>query len=283
MDRLTFVHDVCHILSSDKHAWRSSTWHRTGIPRTSDLPNGFTSTVFSSPIFSWRRNYTKNALPPTPPPPQSWITLDEWVPGIWPLKKDRGSWFSMGNTSHHGIFYFKEDKDITKTWSSHAKRHLKTFYKAGCRIRNGTLEDVQADMLRSQVPRVMSITLSKIVAHRLSIDPENISILVAENKDGVRIGCFVAGNDHESKESMYIMGYFLPEFAKLQAMTGLVHAWLLILKENNYRTANFGLMSGPHVTRLDPWWGLSNFKTHFGITRVHLPTSFWKIQSSLRK
>lgn len=283
MDRLTFVHDVCYILSSDRRAWRSSSWYRAGLPPTTDLENGYTDTVFSSRFFTWRRNYTKDGLPPTLPPPCSWITINEWVPGIWPLKKDRTSWLSMGNQSHHGIAYIPKDGDITESWSSHAKRHLKTFYKTGCTVRDGTFEDVKTDMLRSQVPRAMSIALSKIVAYRLSIDPENMNIFVAENKEGVRIGCFVAGNDEESKESMYLMGYFLPEAAKLQPMTGLVYTWLSLLQVNNYQAGNFGLMTGPHVTRLDPWWGLSNFKTHFGITRVHLPTSLWKISSSLFK
>lgn len=284
MDRLTFVHDVCHILSSDKHAWRSTHWHQSGLPPTTDLENGFTDTIFSSRLFTWRRHYTKNNLPPTPlTSPKSWITIDEWTPGIWPLVKDRASWFSMGNQSHHGIAYISPNTDVTNTWSSHAKRHLKTFYKSGCTIRNGTFEDVEADMLRSQVPRSMSLALAKIVEYRINIDPEHINIFVAENKDGKRIGCFVVGNDEETKESMYLMGYFLPEAAKLQPMTGLVHVWLSLIQEHGYRSGNFGLMSGPHVTRLDPWWGLSNFKTHFGITRVHLPISYWKISSSLHK
>ncbi len=253
------------------------------MPPTVDIANGFTDTVFSSKLFSWRRHYTKNGLPPeTVPAAPSWITIDEWVPGIWPLKKDRASWFSLHNHTCHGIAYISPNADITSTWSTHAKRHLKTFYRAGCTIKNGTLEDVETYMLRSQVPRTMSLALAKIVAYRLSIDPETMDIFVAEDSEGSLIGCFVAANDDESRESMYIMGYFLPEAAKLQPMTGLVHLWLSLLQERGYRSGNFGLMVGPHTGRLDPWWGLSNFKTHFGITRVHLPSGYWKISSSLR-
>jgi hypothetical protein len=254
------------------------------MPPTTTLKNGYTDTVFSSRLFTWRRHYTKNGKPPTPHPPSpSWITIDEWAPGIWPLKKDRTSWLPLGNHSHHGIAYITSNTDVTTTWSTHAKRHLKTFYKAECSVRLGTYEDLETDMLRSQVPRTMSLALARIVAYRLTIDPENIDIFVAENKEGKRIACFVAANDEESKESMYIMGYFLPEAAKLQPMTGLVHTWLALLQERGYRAGNFGLMVGPHTSRLDPWWGLSNFKTHFGITRVHLPSGYWKISSSLRK
>jgi hypothetical protein len=189
----------------------------------------------------------------------------------------------MQNRSHHGICYIQQNEDITTRWSSHAKRHLKAFYKSGCTIRNGNLEDVKTDMLRSQVPRAMSLGLSHIVAHRLRVDPENINIFVAEDATGKRIACFVCANDEESKESMYIMGYFIPEAAKLQPMTGLVHMWLSLLQKNGWRSGNFGLIIGPHAGRLDPWWGLSNFKTHFGITRVHLPMGYWKISSSLKR
>lgn len=284
MDRLTFVHDVCYILSNPHIAWRSTAWHRNGGRPATDLENGFTNNVISSRIFTWRRSYTTNNLPPqTLTPLSSLITLDEWIPGIWPLKKERGSWFPFGNLSHHGIAYIHPDQEILSAWSTHAKRHLKTFFASECSVRNGTLEDVTADMLKSQVPRTMSLILAKIVSYRAEIDPENLDILVAEDKHGKRIGCFVAGNDNASKESMYLMGYFLPEAKALQPMTGLVYTWLTLLKERGYHAGNFGLMVGPHVNKLDPWWGLSNFKTHFGITRVHLPQSHWKISTSLRK
>lgn len=282
MDRLMFVNDVCHILESDCFFWRAGAWHRKGLPPTANLENGFTDTVFSSRFFTWRRHFTRNGQAPHPlSAPPSWITIDEWAPGVWPLKKERVSWLSLGHLSYHGIAYLSHDEEITKSWSSHAKRHLKTFYKSGCTIRYGTFDDVKGDMLRSQVPKSMSLALSRIVKYRLTIDPENIEIFVAENKEGKRIGCFVAANDEESKESMYIMGYFVPEATKLQPMTGLVHTWLSLLQKRGWRSGNFGLMLGPHANRLDPWWGLSNFKTHFGITRVHIPMGYWKISSSL--
>lgn len=278
-----FVNDVCHILTSDRFFWRAGAWHRRGLPPTTDLENGFTDTVLRSRFFTWRRHFTRDGKPPNPlPPPSAWITIDEWAPGVWPLKKDRSSWLPLGNLSHHGIAYLSQNEDITKHWSSHAKRHLKTFIKSGCTVRYGTFEDVKADMLRSQVPRGMSLALSRIVEYRLSVDPENIEIFVAEDTEGKRIACFVAANDDESKESMYLMGYFIPEAAKLQPMTGLIYTWLALLQERGWRSGNFGLMLGPHANRLDPWWGLSNFKTHFGITRVHLPMGYWKIQSSLK-
>ena len=206
MDRLTFVNDVCHILTSDRFYWRATAWHRRGLPPTTNLENGFTDVIFNTRFFTWRRHYTQNGKPPTPlPAPSGWLTIDDWAPGVWPLKKDRATWLSMGNHTHHGIAYINQNEDITTHWSSHAKRHLKTFYKSGCTVRRGTFEDVEADMLRSQVPRGMSLALAKIVAYRLSIDPENIDIFVAEDAEGKRIECFVASNDEASKESMYIM------------------------------------------------------------------------------
>lgn len=285
MDRLTFVNDICAILTNPRPVWRSLSWHRAGMPPTADLENGFTDTIFSSKLLTWRRHYTTNHLPPSPlTKPHALLTIDEWAPGIWPLKKDSIGWIPFGTSSHHGIAFLEEGKEITSNWSTHAKRHLKTFAKAGCDVRFGTYEEVTANMLRSQVPRAMSLALAKIVEYRLAITPETLDILVATNNNGGLIGCFVAGNDEASKESMYIMGYFLPEAAKLQPMTGLVHAWFSLLRERGYVAANFGLMLGPHANHWDPWWGLSNFKTHFGITRVHLPPGYWKFTlSSLRE
>lgn len=284
MDRLTFVHDICHIRENQAYAWRSSAWHQKGIEKTEELTNGYTHTVFSSRLFTWRRHYTKNSVSPKPLlPPPAWITIDEWVPGIWPLIKDRASWICTYNSSHHGIAHIKKGEDITSTWSTHAKRHLKSFRKAGCTVRQGIFEDIERDILRSQVPRSISLALTRMIAHRLAHDPAHIDIFVAENKERKRIACLVSANDDKSKESMYLLGYFLPEAAKLQPMTGLVDAWLSLLQKHAYHSANFGLMIGPRTSRFDPWWGLSNFKTHFGITRVHLPPTFWKISTSLRK
>lgn len=279
-----FVDDVCHILKNDRYNWKSTAWNRAGMPPTQDLANGYTDILVNTRFFTWRRHYTRDNFPPNPlAPPTGWITIDEWVPGVWPFKKDRKGWLSMGNAVHHGIAYIDRTKEITATWSTHAKRHLKTFFASGCTVREGTFEDVETDMLKSQVPRTMSLMLARIVANRLQKDPENINIFVAQDKNQKRIACFVCGNDAATKESMYIMGYFLPEAGKLQPMTGLVYTWLSLLKENGWRSGNFGLMLGPNASKLDPWWGLSNFKTHFGITRVHLPMGYWKIRSSLKK
>lgn len=284
MDRLSFVNDVCHVHANPCYSWKCTAWNQHGMPPTVTLNNGFTDTLIKSRFFSWRRHYTKNQLAPSPlPPPSAWITIDEWVPGVWPLKEARQQWIPMKNGSHHGIAYINQQEDVTAHWSTHAKRHLKTFIKSGCTVRDGSLEDITTDMLKSQVPKSMSLTLARLITYRLNKDPETINILVAENAEGKRIGCFVCANDAESKESMYLMGYFLPEAAKLQPMTGLVYTWLAHLQKIGWRSGNFGLMLGPHATKLDPWWGLSNFKTHFGITRVHLPQSYWKIRTSLTK
>ncbi len=285
MDRLTFVRDVCHIGQSPFSAWRSSVWHRNGLPPTQTLTNGFSDRVFHARFFTWYRHYTVNGMAPDcnavkehPEYRRSLISLHEWVPGIWPLASEIVGWKRMGILSHHGIAYLPEDPqaDITASWSSHAKRHVKTFFAHGCSITMGTMDDVRADMLRSQVPRAMSLALAKICDARMRLDPETMEIFVARNAQGERIGCFVAANDEETKESMYLMGYFLPEAAKLQPMAGLVFTWLSGLHARGYRAGNFGLMVGPHTSRLDPWWGLSYFKTHFGITRVHLPQSLWR-------
>ena len=129
----------------------------------------------------------------------------------------------------------------------------------------------------------MALGLGKIVEYRLNITPENVEIFVAEDKDGKRIGAFAAGYDAALKESMYILGYFLPEAAKMQPMTALVHAWMVRSQELGLTSCNFGLMCGPYAGRWDPWWGLSNFKTHFGIHRVHLPPGYWKVTFSWQK
>lgn len=283
MDRLTFVHDVCHILTNEKSSWKTSNWHQRGLSQTAKLENGYTHIIYASRFITLRRHYTKNGKPPTPlTKTSSWITFDEWMPGIWPLKKDRVSWIPLNNYSYHGIAYIAPNIDITTTWSTHAKRHLKTFQTRECSVHKGTYEDLRADMLRSQVPRYMSASLARTIAHRLTIDPETIDIFIAKNKEGKNIACFVAANDEESKESMYLMGYFLPEAAKLQPMTGLVHHWLTLLNKRGYHAGNFGHMIGPHVSRRDSWWGFSNFKTHFGVTRVHIPSGYWKCFLSLQ-
>ncbi len=281
-DRLSQVNDVCHILANPHHAWRSGSWHRAGLPPdTANLPNGYTDVVVNNRLLLWRRHYTRDGEAPVLEEKEirgSFLSIDEWAPGIWPLASVKQGWQRMGNSSHHGIAYLPTDGNFLAQWSTQAKRHLKTFQKAGCKLRLGTFADVEGDILHSQVPRAMGMALAKITKYRLDITPESVDILVAENAEGKRIGCFVAGNDDALRESMYVLGYFVPEAAKLHPMVGLVHWWFMRSVERGYQACNFGLMCGPYTSRWDPWWGLSNFKTHFGITRVHLPPGFWKVR-----
>ena len=78
------------------------------------------------------------------------------------------------------------------------------------------------------------------------------------------------------------MGYFLHAGKKLQPMTGLIHAWLEDIQKKGYRSGNLGLILEKETSPKNTWWGFSNFKTHFGITRVHLPGSYWKMQCKKR-
>lgn len=280
--RVALTNDLCRIAPNQQYAWRSGPWHQAGlIDQTYPLKNGYAVKVQYNPILIWWRIFTRDGQPPdlSELPPQNFKTLvkiHEWVPGIWPQPSRQPGWFKFGTPQYHGITNLDPNQDYHLDWSQHARRHLRHAQKSGVTVRFGNFEDIISRLKSSQVPRAMGEALATVVLHRLQKDPETIEILVAE-VDGKIAACFVSGNDDTLKESMYLLGYFVPEFAKYQAMTLLIDVWFSRTLERGYRAANFGAMSGPYPSPFDPWIGLSNFKTHFNIERVHLPPGYWKI------
>lgn len=280
--RVNLVFDQCLLQGHPSYAWHASAWHQNGlISQTTDIKNGYIDTICRSRILRWERVFTRDACPPHFPPNLSHALVEimEWVPGVWPTHPQAHGWKRMGQTKYHGVTNIADHSFIAQ-WSTHAKRHLRVFTASGAVIETGSFEDIERGAFQSQVPPAMTRALLMIVKHRLMRNPEDINIIVAK-KDGEIIAGFVSGYDKHLKESMYILGYFLPQHAKLQAMTGLVAAWMQRTRDIGGLRCNFGGMCGAYPSLWDPWLGLSQFKTHFNIQRFWLPPSFWKIRLSL--
>lgn len=258
--RLKSVRDICP-LSTTAHHWLYATEWMSAV-RSGDI-------VFSNRLLTWRRTFTQDGRAPELVPTNSFITIDEWAPSIWP--REHAGWRRFGIQHREAIVFLNEPHE----WSSHARRHLKIFKRGAMTLRLGTVEEFEKNIVLSQVPpRLQSVFINEVRRH-VAAHPKTVEILIAENSDGV-IACFVAGNIAEAEQSYYIAGFFKRGTEKLHAKIGLIEWWFARSVERGYTTLNFGHIVGPR-SRFESGIGYSNFKTHFGIHRVWWPGSFWKL------
>lgn len=268
--RLRFVTDQCPIADRSLQHTR---WYGEVVAQKQPVTwtaDGYTVTVFESKFLAWYRYFSPTT--PTPRPRVSWFTLEEWVPT---RHMPHPGWFRLGPSFGRAIATLHAD--FIAKWSSQARRHLKAFDKSGVILRLGTKQDLEQLYRVSQVPSSLQKIFLWLIANHLAAHPQDIDILVAEFQ-GQPIGCLVAGNCNELKESEYIAGAFHPDFTKHQAMTGLMQWWFARSQERGYTTVNLGLIDGPRNLLPTSTLGYSIFKTNFNVTRLWFPGNLWRVR-----
>lgn len=278
--RLKHIQDVCPLYHKGALPSFEATHWASEVALSSkavvEHPHGFTATVVSNPLITWYRTFTTNNRPERLPR-RSFITIEEWVPSFEDHIEDK-NWRTMGVPRLHGIAYLEASGSVDARWSTQAKRHLKTFQKqSDVTIRFGRLDELHMPYARSKIAKGMKATLWQMTERHIAKHPETIDVLIAESKEHGIVAAFVAGNCDEAKTSVYLLGFYLNEGAKAQTMTGLVHTWIDRSRTKGYKACNFGDMCGPSPLPFQKDRGYSIFKTHFGIHRVWLPKSYWKI------
>lgn len=272
-ERLRWANDQCPLPGSPIPSLHHTRWHAEGHHKPETLlwqPDGYTTVVFQSRLFSWYRSFT--ITPPYLSSTQSLITVSEWLPRYQP--RQRRGWMTFGR--HYTSAYARLHERYLDDWHKHAKRHLKVFLKSGCTLRLGTRADVVALYQTSQVPKHLQRALLASLDSHLAAHPETIDILVAD-KEGRPIACHVAGNCDEARMSEYIIGAFHPDFKRHNPMVGLVDWWYRRSLERGYTMLTFGHME-PAPSRLPAsGQGYSFFKTHFGVMRLWFPNNHWQI------
>jgi hypothetical protein len=260
--RLKLVRDMCP-LSPERHRWLyASAWMKKIRPSDFVVQNKF---------ISWRRTFTKDGVTPNLQPTNSYLTIDEWAPSVWP--RAHAGWRHFGIQHREAIVFLDEPR----AWSSQARRHLGVCKKNNITFRLGTFSEFENNMSDSQVPpRLQKVFIEEVRRHT-NTHPETIDFLIAEH-GGEIVSCFVAASLDEIKQSYYLAGYFKRGTEKMHAKVGLIDWWFAQSLEKKYATLNFGHIVGPYsIPGTETGTGYSNFKTHFGATRVWWPGSFWKL------
>lgn len=259
--RLKLVQDICPLVP-ERHRWLyASAWMKR--VRSSDF-------VIQNKFISWRRTFTKDGAQPLMPPTNSFITIDEWAPSVWP-REHRG-WIHFGIQHCEAIVFLDEPR----AWSSQARRHLAACRKNNVTFRLGTFSEFADNISNSQVPNhLQKVFINEVKCH-INSHPETVEFLVAQ-QGGEIVSCFVTGNIDEIKQSYYLAGFFKRGTEKLHAKVGLIDWWFTRSLEKKYTTLNFGHIVGARpIAGIDTGIGYSNFKTHFGVKRIWWPGSFWK-------
>lgn len=276
--RLRLIRDISPVPGNGLFCPSGTLWQSAGAPSVAPIivrVDGYTATVVANPIVTWFRTFTTGNTPPEGlETSRSLVTLHEWIPTSMPTKAD--GWRHLSSPDLAAVALLTTE--YRATWSEHARRHLKLFERSGLTLKLGTIDDVKTIYPRSTVPRHLQTVFMRHVERRLAHQPETIDVLLAVTTDGAPCAAFVAGNCNEIRQSVYLLGCFLPEVGHHQPMTGLVDWWFARSLERGCVSVNFGDIVPRHtVPLLEGGIGYSVFKTHFGIHRVWLPGSFWKV------
>ena len=276
--RLRCIRDICPVPGNGAMCPSGTAWQAAAATSIAPIilhADGYTATVVRGPIVTWLRTFTAGNMPPEAlPTSHALITVHEWIPTSMPARYD--GWHRV--SAHDLAAVAMVTPSYRDAWSEHGRRHLRHYEKSGLTLGFGTIDDVKRVYPRSTVPRHLQRVFLRNVEQRLAVQPETIDILVARYADGAPCAVFVAGNCDEIGQSVYLLGCFLPEFGRMQPMAGLIDWWFRRCLERGYRSVNFGDIVPPRALPiLEGGIGYSIFKTHFGIHRVWLPGSFWKI------
>jgi hypothetical protein len=279
LNRLRVVRDICPLPgfpSHDAHIWKGVAL-KSKTP-VIEHPNGYTVTDFHNQFLTWHRTFTQNHDVPILSA-QSLIHIHEWIPPTeasqQKLHTTSRNFFRFSMHHFEAVAVLKDD--FEKTWSEHARRHLKSAQKnphLKCRL--GTLDEIRAILPTSQVPLSLHETFCALVERHLNDHPNDIDVMIATLDDHPVAG-FVAGHCDSAHESSYLVGCFTGDGGKVHAMTLLVHWWFQRCMKRGLLHANFGDIVGPRPFPFDDMIGYSNFKTHFNIHRVWMPGSRWRI------
>ncbi|OGH67839.1 MAG: hypothetical protein A3C15_02155 [Candidatus Magasanikbacteria bacterium RIFCSPHIGHO2_02_FULL_50_9b] len=283
--RLTRVRDVCPFAPTAHHWIFATRWMArvtAGVAPIEYFETGYTVTVLKNRLICWRRTFTTGSGAPSVATSDSLFTIHEWCPSVWPQPRDRRGWRRFGMQHCEAIVFLSEidRENFARSWSAQARRHLVVFKKnSTIALRLGTLADLENNIGESQVPARLHPVFLNCVRQHLVVQPETIEILVAVRAATNEVlGCFVAGNCAEARQSYYLTGFFRRGTEKMQVMTGLVAWWFERTIARNFLTLNFGhSTNGSLLSRTESGVGYSIFKTHFGVRRVWWPGSFWRI------
>lgn len=276
--RLRIVSDISPVPGNGSLCPSGTKWQGSVAYSTAPIINradGYTTTVMRNPVISWFRTFTASNTPPVDLPQSgSLVTLQEWIPTSMAVNPP--GWKRVSSHDLAAVSVLRDD--YRAAWSEQARRHLRAFEKSGLHLALGTLADIDAIAPHSQVPKHMQTVFRNVVKRHLAVQPDTVDFLIARDQHDAPVAAFVAGNCDEILQSAYLLGGFHEDFAKHHPMVGLIDWWFRRSRERGYATVNFGDITPPNpLPFIEHGIGYSVFKTHFGIHRVWLPGSFWKL------
>jgi hypothetical protein len=178
-------------------------------------------------------------------------------------------WFSfelVGTRSDLGILYVQTE--YKKKWSESAKRVLRKWQlQERYTIAEISLDTYLAVYKNSTVVPFIKQTYSKLLpVYSENYESDLVCYGVIDTTTGQCIAGLATVYEKETDQSKHISAFLLPEAYKTDAGTALIEHWVQETKARDLSYANFGIV----WKKGDPnsWKGYSNFKLHFGLTRV---------------
>jgi hypothetical protein len=279
LKRLRSVKDVSLLAGHPFVTHESTLWHVAAFTNPGPVfvtDRSVTVTVISNRLLTWHRTFTRDGFKPPELVGKSKWYVHEWIPAHAPSVAEREGYSMLGSVRRKGISWLDTENHVSK-WSDQAKRHLKTFKKTpGLKIRAASLSELIPAYARSQVPDELREGFIQEATRHIAAHPDAIDVMVVEHETLGIIAGFVGANNDDARQSLYLLGFFVPEAVKMQPMMGLFDWWHTRAKSLGYVACNFGNMVGPKPILIDSMIGFSNFKTHFGVTRLWQPGNYWK-------
>lgn len=174
-----------------------------------------------------------------------------------------------------GVHTLQDTADYTQRWNKNARYDLRRWHASvqeqGYRIAEVPLTAYASAYKKSTVWKKIGNGLLRnlIDKYTASESHPHISLWGAYNPSGELIAGTAALFSPTYHASVYLCPFMLPEAKDVCAMTGLVDHWFKESAQRGFRTQWFTDFWQPGKPK--SWKGFSEFKSHFGITRVSYP------------
>ena len=157
--------------------------------------------------------------------------------------------------------------DPCALWSTHAKRHLKTWRKSGWIIREIGYDEFMQGYARSNQDVVLRSLFGAVLKSKIASHPGLVRIHGAAPSADARIeAAFAMVDVPETGESLHAFSYLCPAARPVDAGTGLMEHWYAGAQQRGVRWMDFGIFW--RKGEPSSWKGYSRFKMQFGTRPV---------------
>ena len=181
------------------------------------------------------------------------------------------------NARMTGFAEIHDPDRYTDPWSSHAKRHLRRWQKTQAyELVTMSFEEFCVGYREARMSRWLKYLFIDFLRKKIARHGERVEFFGArERASGRFVAGFAVGDVPETRCSVHLASFILPEAESTSVGVGMVDEWFRRSIAKGIRFLDFDIFWAPG----DPkdWKGFSRFKQQFGVTFIRYSKPFVRV------